>query len=283
VGLTRAETAALCVGAALLSRFIVAIALPEASRGLLRASNRHSDRLREEFVLLPAARIFAALLAAGAMCTMTVLALSGSAGVALVSGAAPALLAGTVIRWHRARRRQRIVSQLPIFLNLVAGHVKAGHSLAESLAETVPMLPAGIREEMGWLLQKVRLGASLGSTLAEWEARIPAEEISLLVRPLRTALPGGGNIVDLLEQTCGILRRRIRSREKLRALTAQARLQAVVLTLLAPSFAAVLSVMDPGFFRNLVGTEPGKGLLLLAATLEAIGWITIRKILAVRP
>jgi len=66
-------------------------------------------------------------------------------------------------------------------------------------------------------------------------------------------------------------------------MTAQARLQAAVLTLLPPSFAAVLSRIDPGFFPNLIGTPQGKAILLAAIVLQTMGWLTIRKILSVRP
>jgi len=103
------------------------------------------------------------------------------------------------------------------------------------------------------------------------------------VRPLRAAIPGGGNIVDLLERTRDILRLRIRTTEKLRSMTAQARLQALVLTLLPPAFAVVLSRVDPGFFPNLLGTPQGKTIMGIAFVLQVLGWIAIRKILSVRP
>lgn len=281
--MTAAETGTFCLGAAMIVRFLLRTALPGASRRVAFASTRHSDSLREEFVQLPPSRIATGLLLSGVLCACAALAISRSLPAAIVSGALPVFLAGTLVQWFRIRRRKKILSQLPVLLDLLVGHVKAGHSLSESLAETVPLLPSGIREEMAWALQKTRLGTPLVEAFALWEERMPAEEISLIVRPLRAALPGGGNIADLLEQTRDILRRRIRTMEKLRSMTSQARLQAVVLTLLPPSFAAVLSRIDPGFFPNLVGTPQGKTILLIAAVLQTLGWVTIRKILAVRP
>jgi len=103
------------------------------------------------------------------------------------------------------------------------------------------------------------------------------------VRPLRAAIPGGGNIVDLLERTRDILLLRMRTTEKLRSMTAQARLQALVLTLLPPAFAVVLSRVNPGFFPNLLGTPQGKTIMGIAFVLQVLGWIAIRKILSVRP
>ncbi len=283
MGLTALEAWLFFAGSALIVRFLLRIVLPEASRRLAFASGRHSDRLREEFIHLPPARVASALLLSGFLFGSVALAVSKSSTAAVASGVIPVFLAGTFIRWYRNRRKKTILAQLPVMLDLLAGHLKAGHSLPESLSETVPLLPTGIREEMAWVLQQNRLGTPLAETFSLWEERMPSEDVSLFVRPLRAALPGGGNIVDLLEQTRDILRRRIRTKEKLRSMTAQARLQAVVLTLLPPSFAAVLSRIDPGFFPNLIGTPQGKAILLIAAILQALGWVTIRKILSVRP
>jgi tight adherence protein B len=160
--------------------------------------------------------------------------------------------------------------------------MKAGHSLPSSLAETVPLLPPGIREEMGWVLQQTRLGTPVADSLLAWERRLRAEEVSLFVRPLRAALPGGANVAELLERTRDILRMRARMRETLHSMTAQARLQAVVLTLLPPGFAAVLSLIDPGFLPNLFGTLLGKAILAAVSVLLVTAWLVIRMILSAR-
>lgn len=283
MGLTLAEAGIFVLGAALIARFLLRAALPRARARFVSAANRHSDELREEFVRLPPARIAAVLILSAAVLAGSAMAVTRSAAVAAVFGAAPVLLAGLLVRWYRDRRKRSILSQLPSFLDLLSGHVRAGHSLSESLAETVPLLPAGIREEMAWVLQQNRLGTPLVEALAHWEARIRSEESSLLVRPLRAAIPGGGNIVDLLERTRDILRLRVRTTEKLRSATAQARLQAMVLTLLPPAFAIAISKVDPGFFPSLLGTPQGKTILAVSFVLQVIGWVTIRKILSVRP
>lgn len=283
MGLTLAETGIFVLGAALIARFLLRAALPRARSRFVSAANRHSNELREEFILLPPDRIAAVLLVSAILLGGAALAATRSVAVAAISGAAPVLFAGLLVRWYRNRRKRSILSQLPLLLDLLSGHVRAGHSLPESLAETVPLLPAGIREEMAWVLQQNRLGTPLGEALAHWEDRIRSEETALLVRPLRAAIPGGGNIVDLLERTRDILRLRMRTTEKLRSMTAQARLQALILTLLPPLFATALSMVDSGFLSNLLGTPQGRTIMAITFVLQVMGWITIRKILAVRP
>lgn len=283
MGMSTWEAVAFSAGAILVTRFLLASALPCALRRFLRSADRRSADLREEFVQLPPTRIAAVLGISFAVCAAVSMTASGSVAVACAAGLAPILLSGIFVRRFRSRRKAAILSQLPALLDLLAGHVRAGHSLPESFRETTPLLPKGIGEEMGWILQQIRLGIPLSDALSSWEDRIGSEEVSLFVRPLRVALPGGGNIAELLERTRDILRMRARMREKMRSLTAQARLQATVLTCLPAAFAAALSRVDAGFLPNLLGTPQGKAILCAVAVLLSLGWVFIRKILSERP
>jgi hypothetical protein len=102
-------------------------------------------------------------------------------------------------------------------------------------------------------LQKHRLGTSLAETFLLFEDRMPSEDVSLLVRPLRAALSGGGNVVDLLEQIRDILRRKNRTKEKIHSMTAQSPPAGGGPDALPPSFAAVLSRIDRGSSPNSWG------------------------------
>jgi len=282
MGLNAVETTLFCCGAMLVVRFLLRAILPRARHRFVSTMARHASDLQEEFVTLPASRIAATFGLSGALCGASAFALTGSSLAAAAGGIAPILLSGAAVRRFRSHRKTVILSRLPVLLDLLAGHVRAGHSLTESLAETEPLLPPGIREEMAWVLQQIRLGVPVSDALVRWEERIGAEEASFAVRPLRIALRGGGNIAELLERSRDILRMRSRVREKIRSMTAQARLQAVVLTLLPPAFGAVLSLVDPGFLPNLLGTPQGKAILGAAAFLLSLGWLFIRRILSVR-
>lgn len=172
---------------------------------------------------------------------------------------------------------------MPSMLDTLSGYVKAGHSLPEALSGAIPLLPSGIREEIAWLFRLNRLGTSLPDALIAWEKRMPSPELSLVVRPLRIALSGGGNLVSLLERSRDVLRARQRQQDKMRSMTAQARLQAIVLTMLPPAFLLVLSKIEDGFWEASTRTVVGRMLLATAAILQFLGWLLIRKILGAKP
>lgn len=283
MGVTPLEIVLFAGGASILSHVLLRAAAPLLRNRLEETAQRHATDLREEFLLLPARKILLLFLIAGAFCAIVALSLTSNVLWAAVAGIVPTLASGFLVRMYRERRRKKVISQMPGFLDALAGQVKAGHSLPEALSHSIPLLPRGIREEISWVFRLSRLGTPLSEAFLLWEERMPCDEVSLLVRPLRVALPAGGNLVELLTRTRDILRGRNRMREKMRSMTAQGRLQATVLTLLPPVFAAVLSRVDPEFLPRILGTVQGRCLLAISVLLQFLGWLTIRKILSVRP
>ncbi len=269
-------------GAALLVAFIVRTAAPHFRNRFMKTADRASRDLRNEFFFLSPRKTMAILLATGGIVALASIFLVRDIAWAILFGTAPTLLSGLAVRRFRRRRRMRVVAQLPGFLDVLSGYARAGHSLQESILESAVLLPPGIRDEVLWMSQMIRLGTPLAEALLLWEQRLPCEEVSLAVRPLRLALPTGGNVVALLDRTRDVLRARIRMAEKMRSMTAQARLQACILTLLPPAFIVLLSRIDPAFLPRCLGSIQGKAILATSGILQALGWLTIRKILSVK-
>ncbi len=94
MGLTLAEAGIFVLGAALIVRFLLRAALPQARTRFVSARTVIPATLREEFVLLPPTRIAAALLASAAVLAGAALAATRSVAVAAASGVAPVLFAG---------------------------------------------------------------------------------------------------------------------------------------------------------------------------------------------
>jgi tight adherence protein B len=221
--------------------------------------------------------------ASGLLFATAVFAITRNLAIAVGAGISPVIFSGFAVSSYKAMRRRNVINELPGFLDILAGQVKAGHSMQEAISHTIPLLPRDIRMEISWIFRLCRLGTPLQDAFLQWEKRIPCEEISLVVRPMVTALPSGGNIVELLWRARDILRAKQRMQEKLRSMTAQARMQAIVLTILPPAFTAVLSKVDPEFLPKCTGTPQGLAILAVSAFLQILGWLTIRKILSVKP
>lgn len=282
MGMTLTEYSLFACGGTCLAFFLLRTIAPFFRSRLENTAETTSKVLREEFLSLTSKQVRGILLVAGGVAGLAVMISTMDIFWVLVVGSSPALLCGGIVRTIRTQRRKRIVSQLPAFLEILSGHVKAGHSVPESLQEAVPLLPSGIREEIAWLCQVIRLGTPLTEALLAWEQRMACEEVSMIVCPLRIAIPAGGNLYDLLTRCRDILRTKIRQGEKMRSMTAQARLQALVLTLLPPGFIVVLSKVDPEYLVRCLRTGAGMTILAIAGALQFFGWLSIRRIMAAK-
>lgn len=196
---------------------------------------------------------------------------------ACLSLAAP----GLCIRYLRRRRIGRIRSQLPDLLTIMAGSLRAGVSLQQALGRGGLSVDAPLRIEMANVQRELRLGLSFSESLGSLERRVPVEEVALLVLILRVGSESGGSSADALQSLGEVLRRKLALEGKIRALTAQGRLQATVMSLLPLILLMLLSWIDPASAAELLTTSNGHLVLASTALLQLVGVSLIRRIIAI--
>jgi tight adherence protein B len=77
------------------------------------------------------------------------------------------------------------------------------------------------------------------------------------------------------------IRGRNRIRGKIVTLSAQGRLQGIVMSLLPWGLAGVLFMLDRDMIRPMFTTVPGQLMLAVIVVLEIMGWLVIRRLIAV--
>ena len=128
------------------------------------------------------------------------------------------------------------------------------------------------------MLREQRIGVSFDTALDNLNARMPSEATALVVASLRVAAQTGGNLAEALEGISETLRARLQLQGKVRALTAQGRMQAWIVGSLPILLAVVLDYMEPEAMALLWHTPLGWGVLLVVAVLETTGVVMIRRI-----
>lgn len=194
-----------------------------------------------------------------------------AAGVALC---VPSL----VQRITRTRRSRRLSRQLPDLLMTFASGLRAGASAAQALDALIARTPQPLASELSLVMRKRRLGVSLEAALRELERRVDLPDYRLFVTTLVLAMSVGGSIAESLERLAATVLRRHVVEDKIKALTAQARLQAVVVTALPVALLAALTVVDPGAMKPMFTTLQGWWVLGVVVLLETCGWLLMRRI-----
>jgi tight adherence protein B len=234
--------------------------------------------LRQSFVYLDVGRLFR--LNVAAMCGLGLLALvlTGEPLLALVLAAGAGAMPGAALAWMRARRLANLRAQLPDAVMLVAGALRAGSSLPQSIAQAARELPSPAGREFDLVVREQRLGVGLDASMSGLERRAPLEDVTLFAAAVRIAQESGGNLAETLERLAETLRRKAAVEGKIDALTAQGRLQGWVMTALPVIVGAALVMIEPQAMRPLWVTWQGWAVCAGIVALLALGLHVIRRI-----
>ncbi len=234
--------------------------------------------LRELFLFIDPTRLYALnvgvmLLVGAIVWLLTKSALLG-VGFALVAGFVP----WWAFRWMRARRLLKIEDQLPDALLILAGGLKAGVSLTSAIAQLVREARPPISQEFDLMLREQRLGVALDEALENLNRRVPSQSVTLVVSAMRIASHTGGGLAETLERASHTVRSKLAMEGKIRALTAQGKLQAWIVGALPLCLMFVLAKMEPEAMSLLWTTRMGFAAIIVIALLEFFGVLLIRKI-----
>lgn len=181
----------------------------------------------------------------------------------------------------RAQRMKKMESQLPDALAMVSGAMRAGASLNIALEGMVKEQPPPISQEFDLFLKEQRLGVDFDVSMQNMEKRIPLQDFRMLVTALRINREVGGNLADTIESLGETLRRKGMMEGKIRSLTAQGKLQGIVMTGLPVLLGLLLNFMEPEAMSKLWSTPIGWTVLSVIIVMESIGFFIIRKITSI--
>lgn len=210
--------------------------------------------------------------------------LAGSVDPVLVVPAVTAVVGGAAIGLGLARGRadRRVDAAVPAALDRVGAQLRAGGSVGEALAlqvEASGPLAADLRR----IQARVRLGAGLGDALERWPRERPLPSVRMAAGALAVAASVGGPAAAALESLAESLRAGAAAIGDARALSAQARVSAVVVGAAPIGYLAFAAVADPGSVSVLVGTTAGRLCLVGGLGLEALAALWMRALLGGSP
>jgi tight adherence protein B len=114
--------------------------------------------------------------------------------------------------------------------------------------------------------------------LEEMYNRAPVEELGFLVAAVRIQTDVGSNLAEIFQHVSEGMRNRQRAEQQLRALTAQSRASAIIVTLLPFIVLGAFSLIDPNYSRPLFHNAVGVKMLQTAIVLDVVAFFVMRRI-----
>ena len=167
--------------------------------------------------------------------------------VALAFGLALPLF---LLSYRAKKRRRKIEEQFPTALDIFVRGLRAGHPIAAALELLTVEMADPIGTEFGLVVDEMTYGGDLRDALAESADRWDLEDMRMFVTSLSIQQETGGNLAEILENLSKVIRDRHALFLKVRALSSEGRMTALILSVLPVGAFMLIFALSPAFFLD---------------------------------
>ena len=263
--------------------------LPEP---ILQMGRRLERLLMMAQVMIPTPRLMLILLLAPFVILFGIILIMISTGTPL--GFGRLLLLGTfslgiglfipllALQIRANQMRKKILDQFPVALDVFVRGLRAGHPVAAALDLLTVEMPDPIGSQFGLVVDEVTYGADLRDALQSMAERWDSADMRMFVVSLSVQAETGGNLAEVLDNLAKVIRERQSLMLKVRALSSEGRMTAIILTALPVLAFTTLFTLNPPFYLDVADDRafvPGFVSLIL---LYIVGFVAIRRMVDIK-
>ncbi len=206
-------------------------------------------------------------------------------GRSLITGAVGALLGlllpGIYVKRQQGKRLIRFNEQLADMLNLMVNGLRAGFSTMQAMEAISKELPPPISDEFLRVVQEMQLGVPMERSLNNLLARIPSDDLDLVITAINVQREVGGNLAEILDTISHTIRERVRIKGEIRVLTTQTMYSGRFLSMMPVIVLAILYLLNRDYMMTFFIPENrlcGSIALGVGALLIVLGYLVMNKI-----
>lgn len=184
--------------------------------------------------------------------------------------------------WRRKGRFKKFAMQFPDAMELIARALRSGHSLASGLKVVVTEMPEPISKEFSHAYEEQNLGVPIESALKNMLKRMPNMDLKFFVTAVAIQRQAGGDMAEILDKIGYIVRERFKILGQVQALTGEGRISGVVLMALPIALFFAVYYLNPPYVMLLFTEELGRKMIAVAAVLQILGAVAIKKIVNIK-
>jgi len=184
-------------------------------------------------------------------------------------------------RWLDERRRAKFNLQLPEALATMSNALRAGFSISQAFDAVVDLDEAPVSEEFRILQQQIRIGMGFEDALESLSQRVGSDDLTLVTTAILISRKTGGNVTEIFDKISDTIRGRMKIERKVKTLTAQGRMQGVIVSLMPFVLGVIITISKPQLMIPFFCSLPGVVAIVVVLVLITIGWLMIRKIIKI--
>jgi tight adherence protein B len=195
--------------------------------------------------------------------------------------------AGMVMPWghlyyRKWRRLGEIQRQLPDALELIGRALRAGHALFVGMKMVGSEMRDPIAGEFQRGFDEISMGVSVPESLSHMADRVELMDVKFFVTSVNIQRETGGNLAEIVDSLGRLIRKRFELKKKVRALSADGRISAIVLMSLPFGMALIFYFINPEYLMPLFTDPMGQSMVAGAAIMMILGGIVMKKMIAIK-
>ena len=177
------------------------------------------------------------------------------------------------------RRLKKFIAALPDAIDIIVRGVRSGLTVGECLAIIGQESPDPVGPEFRLVNEAIKLGQPMGDALQRMSDRFPSPEFRYFTIVLGTQQQTGGNLAETLHKLTDVLRQRRKMRDKVQAMSSEAKASAGIIGSLPLFVMGALAFLSPEYIALLFTTSTGKFMLAICVCVMGTGVLVMRKMI----
>ena len=179
------------------------------------------------------------------------------------------------------KRRAAFNRQLPEALATMSNALRAGFSISQAFESVVEQGEPPVSEEFAILQRQLKIGMGFEDALESLAQRVGSDDLTLVTTAILISRKTGGNVTEIFDKISETIRGRQKIERKVKSLTAQGRLQGIVVSAMPVFLGVAMTVLKPKMMIPFLTSPAGVLAVLGMFALIAAGWLMIRKIIRI--
>lgn len=206
----------------------------------------------------------------------------GGIAISILLLCATPVAAMVFLRIRTGLRRAKFDAQLGDTLQMLAGGLRAGHSLLRSVDAVAQEAEAPTSEEFARLVNETRLGRDLRESMLDAARRLHSEDFDWIGQAIEIHREVGGDLAEVLDHVGETIRERTQIKGQVNALSAEGRLSAYILVALPVGMFLYMSVVNGTYIAALYTNVLGWFMLGAALVLLAVGTFWLSRVVKIK-
>jgi len=184
--------------------------------------------------------------------------------------------------WRKNQRLALFERQLPEALELVSRALRAGHAFSVGLKMVGDEAADPIGKEFRRVFDEVSMGVALPQALENMNHRMDSVDLKFFITSVLVQRETGGNLAEIIDSLAGLIRQRFELQLRVKALSAEGRMSAVVLLGLPIVVGIALFKMNPDYMGLLFTDPVGQNLATVGSILMVVGALVMKRMVDIK-